>query len=770
MHRTASQLLILATLGACAGPSVQHATPPNVVLIFVDDLGYADIGAYGATDYATPNLGRMAAEGARFTNFYASQPVCSASRASLLTGVYANRLGLHGALGPGANHGLHPEETTLGELFQAEGYRTAIYGKWHLGHLPEFLPTRHGFDEFYGIPYSNDMWPFHPESPEVWGDLPTLENEAIVGFNTDQSRFTTDFTERAIEFIEQSAGSDEPFFVYLAHPMPHVPLFVSEERSGASGAGLYGDVVAEIDWSVGQVFNALQRLGVDEQTLVVFASDNGPWLSYGDHAGSAGPLREGKGTAFDGGVRVPFLVRWPGTVEPRVIAAPAMTIDVFPTLAETLGAPLPARPIDGATMWPLLSGLSAEAPQNAYAFYYRSNELHAVRSGRWKLVFPHTFRTMEGQAVGAGGIPGKYDYDAEIGLELFDLEADISETANVADDHPDVLERMQQIAERFRNDMGDTLTERDGRGLRAAGQASAESLVGRVRELRLAGHLDAAQDLAEAQLHRAADPVAAQLHIELARIADRFGLHNNRRPVAEAMEHIERAAEFARDGGRRLAADVEMARAQMLYRAEMAGREFTMARRHSVSALAAYQDLDDEHGQAEATHLLGLVAMQRRELVEARRLFDESLRLDQAAGERTFFRGEYERHVAFVELFEDRPATAIPHLQRSLRARRTAGAVDASVFAASTLASTLLDLGRDDEAGPVIEYGVAVSRELDFPRGGAQIELVAGRFYRATGDQVAARAAFERALEHALSANLEGMANSARQALNELQN
>ena len=443
------------------------------MIVFVDDMGYADIGSFGATAYETPHLDEMAREGVRFTDFYVSQAVCSASRAALLTGTYSNRIGIHGALGPQSTHGLHDDELTLSELFQSQGYRTALYGKWHLGHQPAFLPTRHGFDDFYGIPYSNDMWPFHPENPEAWGDLPTLEGESVVGVNTDQTRFTTDFTERSIAFIEQSVEASEPFFLYLAHPMPHVPLFVSDERAGKSGAGLYADVIREIDWSMGEIIATLKRVGVDERTLVLFTSDNGPWLSYGNHAGSAGPLREGKGTAFDGGVRVPFLARWPGTIDGgREVSTSAMTIDVFPTLAALLGAELPERPIDGRSIWPLITGDSTTSPHEGYAFYYHENELHAVRSGRWKLQFPHTYRTMDGQEMKGDGIPGKYDHGAEIGLELFDLESDVGESLDVSSEHPEVVERLSALADGYRADLGDALTGVVGSGVREPGRVS----------------------------------------------------------------------------------------------------------------------------------------------------------------------------------------------------------------------------------------------------------------------------------------------------------
>jgi len=465
--------MIVALLTGCGG-QVQSPEPistPNVVIIFVDDLGYADIGSYGATAYETPNLDQMAAEGTRFTDFYVSQPVCSASRASLLTGSYANRIGIHGALGPGATHGIHDDEVTLAELFKSKGYATAAFGKWHLGHRPQFLPTRHGFDEFYGIPYSNDMWPNHPENPEAWGDLPTFEGEEIVGYNTDQSRFTTDFTTRAVEFIRARAENDTPFFLYLAHPMPHVPLFVSDERAGEGGAGLFSDVIAEIDWSVGQVLRALKDAGVDQNTLVMFASDNGPWLSYGNHAGSAEPLREGKGTAWDGGVRVPFIVRWPGVVpDGGEVNTPAMTIDVFPTLAQVLGADLPDQTIDGKSIWGLMSGETTTSPQEAYYFYYRRNELHAIRSGKWKLQFPHTYRSMIGREPGRDGIPGKYDNAREIGLALYDLEADVSESRDVSEQFPEVVERLSRLADQKRAELGDALTGVEGSGLREPGR------------------------------------------------------------------------------------------------------------------------------------------------------------------------------------------------------------------------------------------------------------------------------------------------------------
>jgi len=454
----------------CAACQSSDAPPPNVIIIFADDLGYADITPYGNPQYDTPHLYRMAAEGVKMTDFYVSQPVCSASRASLLTGNYANRIGIHGALGPGNTHGIHDNEVTLGELFKSQGYATAIYGKWHLGHHPQFLPQQHGFDDYYGIPYSNDMWPYHPESPQAWGDLPTIEGDSTVGYNTDQTRFTTDFTERGVAFIREQAAAGTPFFLYLPHPMPHVPLFVSAERSGHSGAGLFGDVIKEIDWSVGEIMAALEETGQDENTLFIFTSDNGPWLSYGNHAGSTGILREGKGTTFDGGVRVPFLARWPNHLPAGLaVDVPAMTIDIFPTLAALIGAPLPEQPIDGRDIWPILTGTQTTPSQEAYFFWYHQNELQALRSGQWKLHFPHYYRTMEGQASGSDGFPGKYRRDS-IDVALFDLEADLGESQNVASKHPEVVEYLTAMADSMRAILGDALTGTEGSEVRTPGQ------------------------------------------------------------------------------------------------------------------------------------------------------------------------------------------------------------------------------------------------------------------------------------------------------------
>jgi len=440
--------------------------PPNVVIILADDQGYADIGCYGAKDFATPNLDRMAREGMRFTDFYVAQPVCSASRAALLTGCYPNRIGILNALGPKDTHGISGQEKTLAEVLKSRGYATAIYGKWHLGHHAQFLPTRHGFDEYFGLPYSNDMWPGHPT--QKFPDLPLIEGEKTIELNPDQTQLSTWYTERAVKCIEKS--KDKPFFLYVPHSMPHVPLHVSKKFAGKSKQGLYGDVIMEIDWSVGEILAALKKHGLDEKTLVIYTSDNGPWLSYGNHAGNAGSLREGKMTTWEGGVRMPCIARWPGKIPAGTTChEPAMTIDILPTVAKLAGAELPKRAIDGLDIWPLLAGKpGAKSPHEVLYFYWQEH-LQSVRAGRWKLHFPHSYISLGGKPGGRGNKPAKY-VDEKTPLALFDLETDVGETKNVADQHPDVVRRMEALAEKAREDLGDSATKRKGKGVRPAGK------------------------------------------------------------------------------------------------------------------------------------------------------------------------------------------------------------------------------------------------------------------------------------------------------------
>lgn len=461
---------LIATLALVFPPLAVSATeerPPNVVVIFTDDQGYADVGVFGAEGFETPHLDRMAAEGRTFTNFYAAQAVCSASRAALLTGCYPNRIGIIGALGPGAKTGLNSNEVTIAEMLKPLGYATAIFGKWHLGDDPKFLPTRHGFDEYFGLPYSNDMWPNHPTAGDRYPPLPLIEGEEIIELNPDQRNLTTWYTERAVSFIERN--QDQPFFLYVPHSMPHVPLFVSDKFDGKSDQGLYGDVIMEIDWSVGQILDTLRRLDLSENTLVVFTSDNGPWLSYGNHAGSAGPLREGKGTTFDGGQREPTIAWWPGRIPAGTSTdEPAMTIDLLPTITAQTGASLPDHPIDGLDISPLLLGEpDAQSPHDALFFYW-GRELQAVRSGPWKLHLPHDYRSLEGQG-GSDGQPAPYIMRS-IGLALFNLDDDLGESTDVKADHPEVVERLQALVDRARADLGDSSTRQQGSGVRPPGR------------------------------------------------------------------------------------------------------------------------------------------------------------------------------------------------------------------------------------------------------------------------------------------------------------
>ncbi len=369
---------------------------PNIVIIYADDLGYGDLGCYGHPTIRTPNLDRMAAEGMRFTEFYSAAEVCTPSRAALLTGRYPIRSGMchdrFRVLRNNASGGLPKDEITLAELLKTRGYATGMVGKWHLGHLPEHLPPHHGFDFYVGLPYSNDMLPA-PDSPKgrerffaennAYWQTPLIRGTNVIDAHPDQRTLTRRYTEEAVGFIK--ARKRSPFFLYLAHTFPHVPLFASERFRGRSAAGLYGDVLAELDWSVGQVLDTLREEGLAKKTLVVFSSDNGPWLVYDHHGGSAGPLREGKGSTWEGGMRVPGIVWWPGHVKPGVQHEMATTMDLLPTCAKLAGAALPDRPLDGVDLAPLLLGTGKV--ERAAFFYYRGATLYAARLGPWKAHF-----------------------------------------------------------------------------------------------------------------------------------------------------------------------------------------------------------------------------------------------------------------------------------------------------------------------------------------------------------------------------------------------
>ena len=464
--------------------------PPNIVIIFTDDQGYADISVYGAQGFQTPNLDRLANEGIRFTDFQVSQAVCSASRAALLTGCYSERVGVQGAFNHTARVGLNPDEETIAEMLKSIGYVTGIFGKWHLGHHKKFLPLQQGFDEYLGIPYSNDMWPVDYDGSFVSGtdhfksfypQLPLIEdNEKIEEIRTldDQDQLTTRYTERAVDFITNN--KDRPFFLYLPHSMPHVPLGVSEKFKSKSEQGMYGDVIMEIDWSVGEILNALSDNDLDDNTVVIFTSDNGPWLNYGNHAGSAFPLREGKGTMWEGGSRVPCIIRWPGRITAGSVSHQlAATIDILPTIASITGAALPARPIDGVSIQAILEGDTSATPREEYYYYY-GGELIAVRKGKMKLVFPHSYRSYAGIEPGLDGYPGIYKgvlgkyAVGKSKLELYDLDNDISESQDVSEMYPDVVKTLQVLGQKAREELGDRLTGTIGTGVRPIGRLDPE--------------------------------------------------------------------------------------------------------------------------------------------------------------------------------------------------------------------------------------------------------------------------------------------------------
>lgn len=461
--------MFLLTFLSCKNEQIIENRPPNVIIIFTDDQGYQDLGCFGSPDIKTPNIDKMAKEGVVLTDFYAAQAVCSASRAGLLTGCYPNRIGMHQALMPNSKKGLNPDETTIAEMLKAQGYSTAIFGKWHLGESKKFMPLNNGFDEFYGIPYSNDMWPNHPQQGTVFnfGPLPLYENENVIDTLEDQSFLTTEITKRSIQFIEKN--KDQPFFLYVAHPQPHVPLFVSDKFKGKSERGLYGDVIMEIDWSVGEILNTLKKNELDNNTLVIYTSDNGPWLAYGEHSGSALPLREGKGTAWEGGQREPCIIRYPGQLNTSKIGIPIMNIDILPTVAFLTNSKLPEKVIDGKNVWDVIPGKSKESALEAYFYYYNVNELHGVRYQNWKMYFPHQYRSLNGREGGKGGLPVMYDQNTIKEIELYDLSSDISETKNVATKHPEIVKKICILADSMRVRLGDRLKNIEGRETRDPG-------------------------------------------------------------------------------------------------------------------------------------------------------------------------------------------------------------------------------------------------------------------------------------------------------------
>ena len=460
--------------------NIEKNSSPNIVIIFMDDLGYGDISNFGAINYKTPNIDRMANQGMLFTNFYSAQAVCSASRAGLLTGTYPNRIGISGALMPYSKKGLHKDEITIAEMLRDEGYATGIFGKWHLGHQKKFLPNNHGFDTYLGIPYSNDMWPVDFDGNQIsdtsnwkkrtYPQLPLIQDfEKVKEIKTleDQSILTTLYTEKSVEFINNN--KDRPFFLYLPHSMPHVPIAVSEKFLGKSKQGLYGDLMMEIDWSVGEIIKSIESNNLSENTLIIFTSDNGPWLNFGNHAGSTGGLREGKGTSFEGGQRVPTVMMWDGVIPKGKIANQlSSTIDILPTIAHIAGGSLPEHKIDGVNIFDVLKGTDKE-PRNHFYYYYGNNNLEAVRKDNWKLLLPHSSRSYKGVLPKNDGHGGPYSR-IETGLELYNLRRDPGEEYDVIKLYPDVAKELLDLAEIARTDMGDNLTGRKGSNIRKSGK------------------------------------------------------------------------------------------------------------------------------------------------------------------------------------------------------------------------------------------------------------------------------------------------------------
>jgi arylsulfatase A-like enzyme len=414
--------------GTCCA-SEGTARPPNVVVIFTDDQGYGDLSCYGHPTIHTPHIDRMAAEGMKLTQFYVPSPVCSPSRAGLLTGCYPKRVGMHKhVIYPEYDYGLHTDEVTIADMLTASGYATACIGKWHLGHRPGLLPTDQGFATFFGIPFSNDMATYHRKPGHDYAySLPLLRGDKVVEWEPDQHLLTKRFTEEAERFIQDNKA--RPFFLYLAHPMPHIPIYASEAFEGTSSRGTYGDVIQEIDWSVGKILAALAAGGIDQDTLVIFTSDNGPWKRHKANGGTAGALRGEKGTNFEGGQREPCIIRWPGHVPAGTVCQSLSTsMDLLPTIAEITGAKLPERAIDGTSLVAMLTHIqsSGTAPRDTFLYYTSKGDLAGIRRGDMKLLF-------------AGP-------EAKQGSLLFNVAIDISEEWNLAEREPATVANLEKLA------------------------------------------------------------------------------------------------------------------------------------------------------------------------------------------------------------------------------------------------------------------------------------------------------------------------------------
>jgi arylsulfatase A-like enzyme len=506
-------LAVLLALGSVLR-GAEQAPRPNLILIFIDDMGYGDIGPFGSTKNRTPHLDRMAREGMKLTSFYAA-PVCSVSRAQVITGCYGQRVSLPGVLFPGNRQGLNAAEHTIAELLKLQGYATMCIGKWHLGDQPEFLPTRHGFDRYFGLPYSNDM----PRPAAATGQavVPLVRDDRAIELLTaeGQDRLVERYTDEAVGFIREHR--DRPFFLYLPHTAVHVPIHPGAKFRGKSANGLYGDWVEEVDWSVGRVLETVRELQLERRTLVVFTSDNGPWLSRGKDGGDAGPLRGGKGSTWEGGVREPTLAWWPGKIAPgSVCSAVAGNIDLLPTFVTLAGGTVPAdRPIDGRDISPLLLGQSQESPREAH-YYYRGYKLEAVRAGPWKLAL-----SPQGAGMGVAG------ERPTAGLRLYNLETDIGEQTDVAAQHPEEVKRLQTLAARMAADLGDG---QPGPGVRPAGSVENATLLYPSRDV------PRAKPNRKARTVRAGKPVALETLKPADAVASEDGPQVANRPLTITCE------------------------------------------------------------------------------------------------------------------------------------------------------------------------------------------------------------------------------------------